>query len=422
MRVLLLAPPLAKAGGIQRYTFTLARALKDVLGESAVRIVMLEEDSSRSNTQLSGVSKWRFGCRVLWETVQWRSDLVICMHLALGPVGYFVAGIGRQPYWVVVHGIEAWVPLPFAKRFALRRANRLIATTTFNRETVMKKHQIKADHFVNLPCTVNESLTAVEPANKGPHKFLSHDQCVILTVARMAAAEQYKGQDAVLRALPSVLLRVPNLIYVMAGDGDDRPRIEALVEKLGLRSHVMFTGTVTDQELAALYHRCDVFALPARTVITDREAKGEGFGIVFLEAMAFGKPVIGPNDGAPAEILRHGQHGLLVDPNHPAAIAEALVELLTNPNKSHAMGQAGKDWVHENYSYGRFRERVRDILADNREVHGAEKTLPNPSRKKTIAVALLEGVFTLWVIAVNYLYFLQYKSLLVARFAHLLHR
>jgi glycosyltransferase involved in cell wall biosynthesis len=213
---------------------------------------------------------------------------------------------------------------------------------------------------------LDEGLATVEPASTGPHESLAKGQPVILTVARMAASEQYKGHDVILQALPSVLSRVPDLVYVVVGEGDDRSRIEALADVLGLRQNVIFTGRVSDSELAALYNRSDVFALPTRTALSVREAKGEGFGIAFLEAMAFGKPVIGPSEGAPAEIIHHGQHGLLVNPEDSSAVAEALVDLLTNPGKAHDMGQAGSNWVRRQYSYGSFREKLKGILPEPR--------------------------------------------------------
>jgi len=178
----------------------------------------------------------------------------------------------------------------------------------------------------------------------------------------MAASERYKGHDVVLRALPSVVAKVPDLTYVVVGDGDDRPPLESLANQLGLADHVVFTGEVSESELAALYQRSEVFVLPARTVIDDHNPKGEGFGIVFLEAMAFGKPVIGPNYGAPAELIRHGENGLLVDPDDPTSVAEALVRLLTNPKAAHQMGKAGSAWVRGHYSYASFRERLGELL------------------------------------------------------------
>ncbi len=183
-------------------------------------------------------------------------------------------------------------------------------------------------------------------------------------MARLAASERYKGHDVVLRSLPSVIERVPNLKYLIVGDGDDRPRLEKLVQDLRLQGHVVFLGEVRDDALlAACYRACDVFILPARTVIDDVNPKGEGFGIVYLEAMTFGKPVIVPNYGAPADIIRHGQHGLLVDPEDSEAIAASLTDLLTHPDVAREMGQAGSDWVKQHYSYNSFCGRLRELLA-----------------------------------------------------------
>jgi glycosyltransferase involved in cell wall biosynthesis len=99
-------------------------------------------------------------------------------------------------------------------------------------------------------------------------------------------------------------------------------------------------------------------------VLDVSKPKGEGFGIVFLEAMAFGKPVIGPTYGAPAEIIRDNENGLLVDPEDPKSVANALVKLLDDPGAAREMGQAGRKNVLAHYSYGPFRETLRGILAD----------------------------------------------------------
>jgi phosphatidylinositol alpha-1,6-mannosyltransferase len=136
--------------------------------------------------------------------------------------------------------------------------------------------------------------------------------------------------------------------------------------------HVVFTGEVSEAELAAIYRRSEIFALPARTVIDDHDPKGEGFGIVYLEAMAFGKPVVGPSYGAPAELIRHGKTGLLVDPESPAAVADALVELLTNPGAAREMGKAAGEFVRAHYSYGCFRERVRELVGQESGVRRQE--------------------------------------------------
>jgi phosphatidylinositol alpha-1,6-mannosyltransferase len=227
----------------------------------------------------------------------------------------------------------------------------------------VKRHHIDGKRISRLPCALDETLLNVEPARCVSYRHISDGQRVVLIVARMVASERYKGHDVVLRALPSVLAKIPNLTYLVVGDGDDRPRLERLAKQSGLIEHVVFTGEVSESELAAYYLRSEIFILPARTVLDEWEPKGEGFGIVFLEAMAFGKPVVGPRCGAPAELIRDGQNGLLVDPEDATSVAEALLKLLTNPDLAREMGETGRDLARTHYSYGCFRERLRETLA-----------------------------------------------------------
>jgi glycosyltransferase involved in cell wall biosynthesis len=365
--------------------------------------------------------KLRFSWQAAREATRWGPDLIVCTHLALGPIGRLLANLYRRPYWIVVHGIEAWGLLPGWKRAALRRADRVIATSSFNREQVVKRHQIDEERIASLPCTLDETLLNVEPAGESLHRYLPDDRRVVLTVARMAAGERYKGHAVVLRALPSVVAKIPSVTYVVVGDGDDRPRLEALAQQLGLTDHVVFTGEMSESELAAFYHRSEILALPARTVIDDRNPKGEGFGIVFLEAMAFGKPVIGPRYGAPAELIQHGKTGLLVDPEDPTSVAEALLSLFSDRDAAREMGKAGSEWVRRHYSYGTLREKLRQILEGQ-----FEGSQPVPASIKGFrwvkAGTLLEALFVLWVIVVNVLYYAQFKDLLISRLAQFVYR
>jgi phosphatidylinositol alpha-1,6-mannosyltransferase len=237
----------------------------------------------------------------------------------------------------------------------------------------------------------------------------------------MKASERYKGHDVILRALPSLVTKIPELTYVVVGDGDDRCRLEGLAKDLGVGKHVVFTGEVSDSELAAIYRQSEVFVLPARTVIDGEDPKGEGLGIVFLEAMAFGKPVVGPNYGAPTELIRHGENGLLVDPEDPTSVRDALFDLLSHPDAAREMGEAGSSWVRGHYSYGSFREALRRLLADYS--YGSHVTRLSAKHSRSVrAQLLLEALFVVWIIAVNLLYYAQFKSLLLSRLGHIIHR
>jgi phosphatidylinositol alpha-1,6-mannosyltransferase len=361
MRVLVLAPPMTP-GGIRRYTETLVRALVELMGVESVQVIEIPDDSTSG--RLSAGAKWQFALRALREHLRWRSDLIICAHLALAPVGWLLAALNRRPYWVIAYGIEAWRNLPFWKRQALRRADRILAISSFTREHIIRRQQLRSERILNLPCALDDRLLNISPDEEGLTRQLEGRR-IVLTVARLAASERYKGHEVVLRALPSVIAQVPDLTYLVVGDGDDRPRLENLTKESGLAEHVLFTGAVTDAQLAAFYRAGHLFVLPASTAVDGPEPKGEGFGIVYLEAMAFGMPVIGPNYGAPAEIIRNGEHGLLVDPTDPADVSKAMLRLLTAPEDARRMGAAAKEWVQREYCYASFRNHLQQIFASS---------------------------------------------------------
>jgi phosphatidyl-myo-inositol dimannoside synthase len=339
-------------------------AFSDLLGPERVRRISVSEASKVGGpARLTAGAKGRFALRALTGVVRWRPDLIVCVHLGLAPLGWLAGTLRRRPYWVVLHGIEAWGPLAYRARAALRHANLVVTTSAFSHAHVMALHRLSAAHTRRLPCVLESRLLKLRPAEDSLQRRLGGRPRLVLTVARLAASEQYKGHDVVLQALPRVLAQVPDLTYLIVGDGDDRPRLEGMARQLGVRDRVVFAGEVSDEELAACYRASEVFVLPARTRLGDHP-KGEGFGIVFLEAMAFGKPVIGPDYGAPAEIIRHSEHGLLVNPEDPEAVAAALLQLLTAPAAARSMGEAASEWVKREYSYESFRRRLERLLQE----------------------------------------------------------
>ena len=141
---------------------------------------------------------------------------------------------------------------------------------------------------------------------------------VILTVGRLASEERHKGFDEVIEVMPQLIKRFPNLKYLIVGGGGDRQRLEAKVAKLGLSNCVIFTGYVPEDEKAAHYNLADVYVMPSR---------GEGFGIVLLEAAACGVPIVGSQVDGSREALLDGKLGRLVDPDD----RHRLIELSPTP-------------------------------------------------------------------------------------------
>ncbi|HLX00310.1 MAG TPA: glycosyltransferase family 4 protein [Candidatus Acidoferrales bacterium] len=366
MKVLVLAPPMGTAGGIQQYTATLVAALAKILGEENVRLVAVAsqaEARADGSLALRKSVKLLFLTRVLWGAITWRPDLVICTHLGVAPAALKVKSLFHKPYWVVLHGIEVWGNLPPMKLRALREAQRLIANSRFTLDATVSRHNLVGKDSSILPPSFERVQIADNSQKIDIYAGTENIRPTVLTVGRLAASERYKGHDVMLEAWVLVRQKIQNAEYIIVGDGDDRPRLEARAQELGISDSVKFAGAVSGASLQDYYKACSVFALPARTDLDPRAPRGEGFGIVFLEAMSHGKPVVGPMIGAPAEFIHDRLHGMLVDPTKPQEVSAALIELLEHPERAEGMGSAGRDWARQEFSFEKFYERLQGILA-----------------------------------------------------------
>ena len=151
-------------------------------------------------------------------------------------------------------------------------------------------------------------------------RYAARGRKVLMTVSRLASSERYKGHDRVIRSVPRVLLEHPETIYIIVGDGDDRPRLEALAAEFGVAEKVRFAGRVAPEELPDHFRLADVLVMPST---------GEGFGIVFLEAMASGIHVIGGNQDGSLDPLADGVLGRAVDPDNQEELASAICTALS---------------------------------------------------------------------------------------------
>jgi phosphatidylinositol alpha-1,6-mannosyltransferase len=364
MKVLVLAPPMGAAGGVQSYTQTLVRALEGILGAKNVHLLAVHQEPRRSSDgelSFSSGVKARFLAASLSKAIVWRPQLVICAHVGVSPAARIIQRITGTPYWIILHGIEVWGEVGAAKLRGLRGAQRLVAVSKFTFGAASSRHGLSTSNVSILPPSfkIENEQSAAAPAQS---EFESGAP-IVLTVARLSASERYKGHDVMLDAWPAVLQRVPNAIYCIVGDGDDRARLEARARELKVTDSVRFAGSAFSADLRDWYHQCRVFAMPAQTNLDLSPPRGEGFGIVFLEAMGYGKPVIGPREGAPSEFIHSGEHGLLVNPSDPVDVANALIELLQNKDRAESMGRAARTWAFEEYGEEKFRERLAGILA-----------------------------------------------------------
>lgn len=362
-KILILAPPLVGLGGVQNYTRTLIAAFQEVLGADNVRAIAISaepEARADGNLRLPKRAKARFVASAVASALFWYPDLIVCAHVGIAPVARHVQKFTGIPYWVVLYGIEVWGQLPPSKQSALQAAQRLISITRFTLDATIARQALHEPRTLILPPALPKSQPP-SPRSEGEVSQNSR-RPIVLTVGRISASERYKGHDVMLEAWSLVLRCVPEAQYWIVGDGDDRPRLQTLAQELGIASSVRFAGSVSTEELGVCYDNCRVFAMPARTELDAHPPRGEGFGIVFLEAMVRSKPVVGPRFGAPAEFIRSGEHGLLVDAASEKEVAAALVELLEDPAGARRMGEAARKWALSQFSFEKFCERLREGL------------------------------------------------------------
>jgi len=249
-------------------------------------------------------------------------DVVFCGHLFMAPLAAAIAKLLCARLWVQVHGIEAWDALSGLHRRSVESAALVTSVSRYTRRRLLAWVGIDPARVKVLPNTVEPRF---QPGPKPGHLLKRHGVCgkkVLMTVSRLASSERYKGHDRVIRALPQVLLEHPDIAYLIVGEGDDRSRLEALAVECDVAEQVRFAGQVPPDELPDYFRLADVFVMPST---------GEGFGIVFLEAMATGIRVIGGNQDGSLDALCDGALGTLVDHENCEELASAIRAALDNP-------------------------------------------------------------------------------------------
>lgn len=314
-------------GGIAQYNRDLFAALAGVDCCESIEVLarygrLVDAELPPKVHQL-GIAGGRlvFLLRALWAVKQLpRIDVVFCGHLFMLPLALLLSRLSGAPVWLQLHGIEAWQRPGLLLRWAVARVQLVTAVSRHTRRLFLRWAHCAPHRVKVLPNTVAEEFTPGPVPSELQIRYGTQGKRVLLTVSRLAATEQYKGHDRVIEAMALMRHQQPDLLYLIAGDGDDKPRLAAIVNKLQLQHHVHFIGYVADAELPALYRLADVFVMPS---------SGEGFGIVFLQAMAAGIPVVaGKGDGS-RDPLRDGVNGSLVEVDDTQSIARQINLALT---------------------------------------------------------------------------------------------
>lgn len=309
-------------------------------------------------------SLWRYlciVCSVLRSCRRHRIRQLHCMKvLPEGLVAWCVNVLTGRPYLLYAHGEEILIGLSSRKLrwLILRLYNKAGAIIANSRQTkaLLEAFGVgsKKIHVIH-PGVEAEAFRVGEGAAQTVRK--RHDlgkSPVLLTLGRL---QRRKGQDMVIRALPRIAESFPDIKYVIAGTGEDYDSLQRLAAEVGVANKVIFVGQIDNGEEPVYYAACDLFIMPNRQIGPDVE----GFGIVFLEASAAGKPVIGGHSGGTGEAIQDGVTGIRVNGENVEAIAAAVIQMLADSDKARAMGEQGRQWVESAFTWEAIVDRTRQL-------------------------------------------------------------
>ncbi|MCW5733952.1 MAG: glycosyltransferase family 4 protein [Enhydrobacter sp.] len=311
-------------GGIARYN----QDLVEGLAEGGAQILVLPRHGRADGIHLpAGISQEPPVFNRLWYSVKslwigWRRgpfDVVFCGHVYMAPIAWVVARLIGARYWLQTHGTDVWESRPPLRRRAIEAADMVTAVSRGTRHILLGWVHLPPECVRVLPDTVGDRFVPGPPSNTLRDRFALGSGPILLAVGRLSASERYKGHEQVFGALPALRAEYPNLVYAVAGGGDDRRRLEQRARELAGESAVRFLGFVSEEDLLGLYRLADLYVMPSTQ---------EGFGIVYLEAAACGLRVVGGVGGGSADAVPDERVGVLVDPSDRAALVAAIASQL----------------------------------------------------------------------------------------------
>jgi Glycosyltransferase len=282
-----------------------------------------------------------------------KQEIIIMSHINLLIIGCFIKLLSPKTKIILLaHGVEIWQPLSAWKIKMLQTCDSIFAVSTFTKKKLKELYNIDSKCMVLNNCLDPFLPKEYEGNNNLYHKYnLSKENFILITVTRISATEQYKGHEKVIESINRIIKQFPELRYIIAGKYDlsEKERLEKVINHYNLNNKIFFTGFIPDDELPGYYNSSDLFIMPS---------KGEGFGIVFIEAMNYGLPVIAGNKDGATDALCNGKLGLLVDPENVEEISAAITKVIQNKLRY----VPNTDLLIQKFSYPVYKENLKEAL------------------------------------------------------------
>jgi glycosyltransferase involved in cell wall biosynthesis len=347
----------SRTGGIEQFNKNVLASFKES-GLDAYSVYDHEADGKYFNKQsFKGFNGNKLAClmSLIWNAKKYSTILI--GHINLAPLAYLIKLLYPSKQLILfAHGIEVWKPLVGSKAWLVKNTSAIYSVSNFTKTTLLANNPVLASDKIRILPNALDPFFDYPTELEKPTYLLNRygiqpDEKLILTVSRLSSDEQYKGYDIVIKILKELNNDQSILKYIIAGNADEKEltRVKQLIQEEGLSDKVILTGFVKEQELIDHYLVADIFVLPS---------KGEGFGIVLIEALACGRKVIAGNKDGSVDALKNGELGTLVDPDNLDQLKLAINNLLNDSTFDHLAMQVR---ARQNYSFERFKNNLLQI-------------------------------------------------------------
>lgn len=340
----------SQTGGIQTFNKFFISAIEDISSVNKhidVELVSLYDDKKDAKSILpfsSLNSKKTNAFKYMFSNAK-KFDIVIFAHINLAPIALLLYLLNPKVRIVFcTHGIEIWKELPKYTQWIMNRST-ILTVSSFSKQQLLKYNPSLKDIrlFPNCIKMQDSAIILDNPYNQNEFNILS--------VSRLTKGEEEKGIDSIIKTIPLLIEKIPNLKYSIVGKGEDTLRLQEIAKKLHVEKYIDFLGFADD--INAYYQHCDLFSLPS---------KKEGFGIVYLEAMQYKKPVIAVNYGGATDVVIDGETGFLCEYDDINCLSNKIIYLFKNISNREQIGENGFNRLNENFTYKYFVTRLKELL------------------------------------------------------------
>ncbi len=351
-------------GGIQKFNRCFVKALHDLHLNKELEIRLSSPYDKQTDDRYIDKSFLEKSYGRPYFTLKtiataYKYDVIILGHINLALIGCIIKLLfPKKKIILVAHGIEVWRPLSYFGTKIIQKADKILSVSEFTKDMLVAMQHADESKIEIFHNTIDPNFSFPTLFQKPKHLLdrygIKETDKVVLTVARLSSTEQYKGYDHVINAFGTIDNK-SNIIYLIAGkyDEEERHRLNLMIKMHRVENNVFLTGYINDYELTGHYLLADVFVMPS---------KKEGFGIVFIEAMACGLQVIAGNRDGSVDALRHGELGFLVDPDSVSEIKDAIEFSLAHPLKEVEKTKLQVN-VIKFFGYEVYKNRLSKILA-----------------------------------------------------------